>query len=96
MVRPRSNPEYTKSNAEFSAAILPDRPAVQKLVQDLRTRRNHGVTTGLYTLAEERQHNPFMLVSDPEVQQVAKTSDPIATMHFLREAKNQGTLRTSL
>lgn len=50
----------------------------------------------MYTLAEEREHNPFMLVSDPEVQRVAKTSDPVSTMQYLREAKNAGALRTNI
>lgn len=88
--------EYTKSNAAFSAAVLPNRPAIQALVRDLQSKRNQGITTGLYTLAEEREHNPFMLVSDPEVQRVAKTSDPVSTMQYLREAKNAGALRTNI
>lgn len=88
--------EYTKSNAAFSAAILPKRAEVQALVEDLRGKRNGGVTTGIYTIAEERKHNPFMMVNDPEVQRVAHTHDPIATMQFLRDAKNAGSLRTSI
>ncbi|KAI3614686.1 hypothetical protein CBS9595_003957 [Malassezia furfur] len=88
--------EYTKSNVAFSAAILPKRAEVQALVEDLRAKRNGGVTTGIYTIGEERKHNPFMMVHDPEVQRVAHTHDPIATMQFLRDAKNAGSLRTSI
>ena len=62
----------------------------------MQSKRNHGITTGIYSLAEEIQHNPFMLVDDPEVQRVAHTQDPIATMQFLREAKNTGSLRTNI
>ncbi|WFD41558.1 hydroxyacylglutathione hydrolase [Malassezia psittaci] len=88
--------EYTKSNAAFSAAVLPDRAAVKALVKDLQSQRNKGITTGLYTLEQERAHNPFMLVNDPEVQKIAQKQDPIATMQYLREAKNAGTLRTNI
>lgn len=88
--------EYTKSNAAFSAAVLPSRPAVQSLVADLRRGRNGGVTTGIYTLGEERQHNPFMLVSDPEVLQVTGSHDKLGAMQYLREAKNQGRLQAAI
>lgn len=77
----------------FSLKVLPRRPAIHSLMVDLQMRRNNGVTTGLYTLAQEREHNPFMLVNDPEVQSVAKTTDPIETMAFLRHAKNRGYVR---
>lgn len=70
--------------------MLPHRPAIQSLLADLGRRRNNGVTTGLYTLAQERAHNPFMLVDDEEVQKVSGSTDPIETMAFLRHAKNRG------
>lgn len=82
--------EYTKSNVSFSAAVLPDHAPIQKLVRDLREGRNGGVTTGLYTLAEEREHNPFMLVQDPAVQRVAGCTSPASTLDYLRGAKNEG------
>lgn len=88
--------EYTKSNAAFSAAVIPDYPAIQKLVQDLRARRNSGVTTGLYTIAQEREHNPFMMTSDAAVQKAMNTSDPVSTMKALRDAKNAGSMRTNI
>lgn len=40
------------------------------------------------TIGEELTYNPFMRVTVPSVQRYAKTSDPIATMLFLREDKN--------
>lgn len=82
--------EYTQSNAEFSLKVLPHRPAIQSLLADLRAGRNNGVTTGIYTLAQERAHNPFMLVDDEEVQSVAGSTNPIEIMAFLRSAKNRG------
>lgn len=84
--------EYTKSNVSFSLGVLPDRPAVQRLAQDVRDSRNSGILTGTYTIAEERQHNPFLLTSDQDVQHRVGSSGKgqTATMSALREAKNQG------
>lgn len=72
--------------------MLPDQPAVQALVRDLRKKRNNGVTTGIYTIADERAHNPFMLVRDPAVQRVVQSTDAVHVMQFLREAKNAGSI----
>ncbi|WFD05915.1 hydroxyacylglutathione hydrolase [Malassezia vespertilionis] len=63
---------------------------------DLASKRNNGVTTGLYTLAEEREHNPFMLVNDPHVQRITGSQDPVEVLRILREAKNQGFLPSSI
>ena len=88
--------EYTASNVAFSAAVLPHAPGIQRLVSDVRAGRNGGVTTGLYTLSDELQHNPFMMVEDADTQKAIGGTDAITTMHALREAKNQGTLRIRL
>ena len=40
------------------------------------------------TIGEEKQHNPFMRVGEPALQKRMGTSDPVATMAALREAKN--------
>lgn len=66
-------------------------------MQDVRTGRNGGVFTGLYTMAEEKLHNPFLLTSDQEVQSVVKSvGDAVKTMAALREAKNQGKFAAQL
>lgn len=88
--------EYTKSNVAFSAAILPQAPGVQQLLHDVRTQRNHGVTTGLYTLREEAAHNPFMMVRQPDVQRAMGCTDAVSTMHALRDAKNQNVPRIQI
>lgn len=54
--------EYTKGNIGFGAAILPERPAVKELLQFVRERKNNGVTTGVFTIGDEKKHNVFMLV----------------------------------
>ncbi|CAO1631957.1 unnamed protein product [Sympodiomycopsis kandeliae] len=83
--------EYTKSNVAFSSGVLPDRPAIQSLVNDIQAGKNNGVTTGQYTIGDEKKHNIFMLVNDPEVQERLDTKgDAVKTMHMLRELKNAG------
>lgn len=81
--------EYTKSNVAFSAGVLPERPAIKKLLDEVR---NTSVTTGKYTLADEKKHNVFMLVGDDEVQQRVGTQGKgeVETMSVLRELKNSG------
>lgn len=59
-------------------------------MEDLQRGRNGGVTTGIYTIADEQKHNPFMMVSDPEVQRAVGGTDEVSTMAALREAKNRG------
>lgn len=80
--------EYTASNVAFSSHILPSRPAVTELLQAVKTRKNGGVTTGVYTIGQEKEHNVFMLVSDKEVMEKVGGKDEVDTMQKLREAKN--------
>lgn len=90
--------EYTASNAKFAAEVLPRRAGVAALLRDLRGRRNNGVTTNLYTLAEEARHNPFILAAqaDPEVLAAVKALSPLEAIQKLREAKNAGSLQAVL
>ena len=69
---------------------------MERLVSDLRAGRNGGVTTGIYTLHEERLHNPFMMVEETDVQHAIGRQDAIQAMQELREAKNQGRLRITI
>lgn len=82
--------EYTKSNVAFSSGVLPDRQAIKDLVKDIQEEKNGGVTTGQYTIGDEKKHNIFMLVADPEVQNKLGTKGEVETMHALRELKNAG------
>ncbi|KAK0548614.1 Cytoplasmic glyoxalase II [Tilletia horrida] len=91
--------EYTKSNVAFSLGVLPDRPAIKALADFVKTGKNGGVTTGVFTIDDERAHNVFMLVRDPEVAErvgLEEGADPIEVMKRLREAKNEGRLTASL
>ena len=88
--------EYTKSNAAFSAAVLSDNPQIQQLVRDIQTLRNGGMTTGLYTLDQEKRHNPFMMTSMHAVQQAIGAPDEVNAMKQLRDAKNAGSMRRNI
>lgn len=96
--------EYTKSNVAFSAAILPENePAISKLVADLKQGKNAGVTTGIYSIKDERQHNPFMRTRDSVVQKALEkhangqdTKDPVSVMGLLRELKNGGQVKANI
>ena len=40
------------------------------------------------TIAEEKEINPFMRVTSPEIQKNLNATDPVQVMKLLREAKN--------
>ncbi|KAL5600103.1 hypothetical protein FOVSG1_007915 [Fusarium oxysporum f. sp. vasinfectum] len=56
--------EYTKANVKFAASVS-QRDAVQKLHSFAE---NNKVTTGKFTIGDEKEHNVFMRVEDPEIQ----------------------------
>ncbi|WFD35112.1 hypothetical protein MCUN1_001961 [Malassezia cuniculi] len=72
--------QYTRSNVKFSLSVMPGRQAIHALADDVERGRNGGVTTGIYSIYEEQKHNPFMLVSDPEVQDAVSGTNEIDTM----------------
>ncbi|BGP39840.1 Cytoplasmic glyoxalase II [Rhodotorula kratochvilovae] len=76
--------EYTKSNVAFSSKVDPENPAIQKLVQFCEANE---VTTGKFTIGDEKEHNVFMRTSSPAVQKATNTTDAIKAMGVLREMK---------
>lgn len=84
--------EYTRSNVAFSQGVLPERPAIQKLVEFIQQGKNGGVTTGVFTIDDEKQHNVFMLVDDAQVKEAVgmKGKSAVEVMGALRELKNAG------
>lgn len=96
--------EYTKANVAFSAAILPkDEAAISQLVKDLKEGKNGGRTTGVYTIKDEKSHNPFMRTRDSVVQKAVKQhnggkdeTDPVGVMGLLRELKNNGQVKANI
>ncbi|KAM0787801.1 hypothetical protein ACM66B_003855 [Microbotryomycetes sp. NB124-2] len=77
--------EYTASNVAFSKSIDPENEAIRQLVDYCK---NNEVTTGKFTIKDEKAFNVFMRLQSQAVRDKAKTDDPIKAMAFLREAKN--------
>ncbi|KAK1494668.1 hydroxyacylglutathione hydrolase [Colletotrichum cuscutae] len=76
--------EYTKSNVKFAASVLQNE-AIQKLQAFAE---NNKETQGKFTIGDEKKHNVFMRVEDPEIQRVTGESEPVSVMNKLREMKN--------
>ncbi len=76
--------EYTKSNAKFAVSVS-SKPEVRELL-DYSTANE--VTTGRWTMGEERKHNVFMMLGDAEIQQNTGEKSAEGVMEKLREMKN--------
>ncbi|KZF26629.1 hydroxyacylglutathione hydrolase [Xylona heveae TC161] len=76
--------EYTKANMKFGASVLPSE-AVKK-VQAFA--QSHKETQGKFTIGDEKLHNVFMRVNDPEIQKATGKTDPVDVMGALRQMKN--------
>jgi hydroxyacylglutathione hydrolase len=57
--------EYTASNVAFSKKIEPDNKAIQELEQYCK---ENEVTTGKFTIGDEKKHNVFMRTNEATVQ----------------------------
>ncbi|KAK1729941.1 beta-lactamase-like protein [Colletotrichum acutatum] len=84
--------EYTKSNVKFAASVLQNE-AIQKLQAFAE---NNKETQGKFTIGDEKKHNVFMRVEDPEIQRVTGESEPVSVMNKLREMKNNFKAATTL
>lgn len=76
--------EYTKGNVKFAKKVL-NNEAIQKL--DAYSQANKE-TPGKFTIGDEKQHNVFMRVDDPEIKKVTGKSHPIDVMGALRSMKD--------
>ncbi|KAL3423832.1 hydroxyacylglutathione hydrolase [Phlyctema vagabunda] len=76
--------EYTKANVKFAVSVLPS-----EAVKNLQTFADQNKETqGKFTIGDEKKHNVFMRVEDPEIQKATGKTDPIDVMAALREMKN--------
>jgi hydroxyacylglutathione hydrolase len=85
--------EYTLSNLRFAAAVEPHNPAIAQHRAWCETQRAHGGITLPSTLALERQINPFLRLSQPDVVRAAQQRRPgthgdVEVLATLREWKN--------
>ncbi|KAI1139003.1 hydroxyacylglutathione hydrolase [Hypoxylon sp. FL0543] len=76
--------EYTKSNVKFGISVLQNE-ATKKLQAFAE---NNAETQGKFTIGDEKLHNVFMRVEDPEVQKATGKTDPVEVMAQLRTMKN--------
>ncbi|EPE02938.1 hydroxyacylglutathione hydrolase [Ophiostoma piceae UAMH 11346] len=76
--------EYTKSNAKFCISVSQS-AAVKNLVAFADA---NAETQGKFTIGDEKEHNVFMRVADPEIQKATGETEPVAVMAKLREMKN--------
>ncbi|KAH8790271.1 hydroxyacylglutathione hydrolase [Hyaloscypha finlandica] len=76
--------EYTKTNVKFGISVLQSEP-VKKLQAFAEKNKE---TQGKFTIGDEKQHNVFMRVEDPEIQKATGKTDPVEVMAKLREMKN--------
>ncbi|KAG2416381.1 hypothetical protein HFD88_007596 [Aspergillus terreus] len=76
--------EYTKGNVKFCLAVSQSEP-IKKLAAFAEQNQQ---TQGKFTIGDEKLHNVFMRVNDPEIQQKTGKTDPVEVMAALREMKN--------
>lgn len=76
--------EYTKSNVKFSKTILQNdaMKALEKYVG------GHEKTTGVFTIGDELEFNPFMRPDDPVVKAATGETSSGRVVTVLRELKN--------
>lgn len=76
--------EYTRSNVKFCLTVSQSEP-----IKKLEAYANqHQQTQGKFTIGDEKLHNVFMRVNDPEIQKKTGKTDPVEVMAALREMKN--------
>ncbi len=86
--------EYTEANLRFALAVEPGNEALRKRMQQTQAKRAQGLPTVPALLALEKTTNPFLRVSEPEIQQAAeqhagrKLSTPVEVLQVIREWKD--------
>ncbi|KAM0722580.1 hypothetical protein Q7P37_002021 [Cladosporium fusiforme] len=76
--------EYTKGNVKFGIKVLQSEPVKQL---EAFTNANKQ-TQGKFTIGDEKKHNVFMRLDDPEIQKFTGKTGRVDVMAALREAKN--------
>ncbi|KAI8910828.1 hydroxyacylglutathione hydrolase [Gorgonomyces haynaldii] len=76
--------EYTLSNLRFAKHIEPENPDIQKKLE-WAEQTDYTMPS---TIESELLTNPFVRVSNPELQKLLGNSDPVSLISLLREQKN--------
>ncbi|XP_076169568.1 hydroxyacylglutathione hydrolase, mitochondrial-like isoform X2 [Ptiloglossa arizonensis] len=80
--------EYTESNLRFGQYIEPENEAIRHKIESVRMQREKYCPTVPSTIQDEKLTNPFMRVHEQSVMDHTKQKDPIQTMAFLRQEKD--------
>lgn len=64
--------EYTLANLTFAQVVEPDNPRIQTRIQQVQVLRRQGLASVPFTLATERDTNPFLRAECPDVQRSAR------------------------
>lgn len=79
-----SGHEYTKANVAFSLSVTQNE-ATRKLGDFMEA---HKESPGQFTIGDEKKHNVFMMLNDPDVYKATGKTDPVEVMAELRKMKN--------
>lgn len=77
--------EYTASNVAFSLSVEPENESLQKLKKFCD---ENEITTGKFTIKDEKEFNPFMRLESPVVQKATGSKERVGVMDALRTMKN--------
>ncbi|XP_033762239.1 hydroxyacylglutathione hydrolase, mitochondrial-like isoform X2 [Pecten maximus] len=80
--------EYTVNNLNFALHVEPDNQNSQEKMAWAKEQRKNNLPTIPSTIEEEFKYNPFMRVREAEVMSFTRTSEPVKTMGFLRQTKD--------
>ncbi|XP_061180348.1 hydroxyacylglutathione hydrolase, mitochondrial-like isoform X2 [Saccostrea echinata] len=80
--------EYTVNNLKFALHVEPENQTIKEKFAWAKDQRAKNCPTIPSTIDEELKFNPFMRVEDSHVQKHCGKSDPVSTMGFLRDEKN--------
>ena len=86
--------EYTESNLRFALAVEPGNSCLRDRIDEVAEIRGEGLATLPSTMILEKQTNPFLRCSEPEVvasarMHGARSDDPVEVFAALREWKNR-------
>ncbi|KAF8905986.1 hydroxyacylglutathione hydrolase [Gymnopilus junonius] len=78
--------EYTAGNLSFAKHVYPTNPALDKLAELVE---KNSITTGLTTIGNEKEWNPFMCLDTDAIKKATGHETKSAVMDALREQKNK-------
>ncbi|MDW8479752.1 MAG: hydroxyacylglutathione hydrolase [Xanthomonadales bacterium] len=83
--------EYTLANGRFALTVDPANPALRARLAEAAAQRERGEPTLPTTIGRERETNPFLRCSRPEIRMALglADADPVALFAALRAAKDR-------